>query len=98
MYYAISTVDPETGYWIYGKGDEPAQAEADAAEHLDGVENAALLRQNLTVISREEAEQRGIATPGAPVIWYDRLGHYRIEDHGLYHPLGIEQRLRSVLR
>ncbi len=98
MHYAISTDDPDAGYHIYGKGDDAAQAEANAAEHLDGLENAALIRQNMTVISDEEAEQRGIATKGAPVIWYDRLGRYRVEDHGPYRPLAIEKRVRSILR
>ena len=99
MYYALSTDDPETGYHIYGKGDDAAQAETDAARHIhDDLENADVLRRNLTVITREEAEERGVAQPGAPVIWYDRLSRYRVEAHGPYRPLPGEQMARSILR
>ena len=99
MYYALSTDDPDSPYHIYGKGDDPAQAEADAAAHIDDErENAAILRRNLIVITREEAEERGRAKHGPPVIWSRHLGRYRVEDHGPYRPLPGERMARNILR
>jgi hypothetical protein len=100
MHYALSRLYDESPYHVYGKGDDPAEAEADAARNIEEApaEEAAALRVNLVVMTREESEQRGYVVPGAPVIWYDYLRRYRVEDHGPYRPRGIERRLRHMLR
>jgi|SRR5215211_2019082 hypothetical protein len=98
MYYALSRLDDDSPYHVYGKGEDPAEAEADARRNLtEDRDNHAPLARHLIVMTREEAEEKGYVVPGAPVIWYDHLGRYRVEDMGPYKPLGIEKRLRDVL-
>ena len=99
VYYAISSVDPESGWHIYGKGDDAEAAEAQAAQNIRNDDpDAPALRRNLTMVSRADAEARGIVPPGAPVVWYAGLRRYRVEDHGRFKPLPGEQRLREILR
>ncbi len=100
MHYALSRLYGEAPYQVYGKGDDAAEAEADAARNIEEApaEEATALRANLVVMTREESEQRGYVVPGAPVIWYDHLRRYRVEDHGRYKPVKIERRLRHMLR
>lgn len=82
MDYAITAVDPAAGYQIYGKGHNAEEALADAGQNIAVDDpNAAALRANLTVVTRAEAEERGVIPAGAPVIWYADLGHYHVEDH-----------------
>jgi hypothetical protein len=97
FYYALSTVDPVAKFEVYGKGDDAEQAQADALHNIgDDNPNAATLRANLTVITRAEAEERGLIPPGAPVIWYDHLRRYRAEDHAApmsgARPTGVTSR------
>jgi hypothetical protein len=99
MYYALSRTDADAPYRVYGKGDEPIAAEQDARRNLDeDREDAPLLQRNLIVLTREESEEKGYVVPGAPVIWYDHLGRYRVEDQDPYKPRSIERRLRDKLR
>lgn len=79
MHYAVATTaDGERR--IYGKGDDPAAAEADARRALGDDEEHTALRGTLTALSREEAEQTGLVARGAVVTWYAHLGHYRVEE------------------
>jgi hypothetical protein len=99
MYYALSRPDPDSPYLVYGKGDEPGAAEQDARRNLGDVrDDAPTLGQNLIVLTREESEEKGYVVAGAPVIWYDHLGRYRVEDQDPYAPRSIERRLRDRLR
>ena len=99
MHYALSRLDADDPDLVYGKGDDAAEAEADAHRTIrEDREDAPLLRRNLLVVTREEAEQAGYIVPGAPVIWYDHLGRYRVEDQDPYRPNPIERRLRGILR
>lgn len=98
MHYALTRDTLESPYTVYGKGDDAAEAEQDAARNIrDDLADAALLRENLIVVTREEAEQQGYVTPGAPVIWYDHLGRYRVEDHGPFHASALQRRLQDRL-
>jgi hypothetical protein len=98
MYYALTRDDPESPYQVYGKGDDAAEAEAEAARLIrDRAADRDRLAENLITASREEAEQLGYVEPGAPVIWYDHLGHYRVEDHGPFHPPALQRRLQNRL-
>jgi hypothetical protein len=99
MHYALSRLDDDALYLVYGKGDDPALAEQDALHNLrDDRDDTPTLRRNLIVLSREECEEQGYVVLGAPVIWYDHLGHYRVEDQDPFKPRAIEQRLHNVLR
>jgi hypothetical protein len=100
MHYALSRLYDQSSYHVYGKGDDAAEAEADAARNIEEApaEEAAALRANIVVMTREESEQRGYVARGAPVIWYDYLRRYRVEDHGPSKPLAIEHRMRHMLR
>jgi hypothetical protein len=98
MHYALTRDDAELPYLIYGKGDDATEAEADATHNIrDDLTDAALLRANVIVVSRDEAEQQGYVTPGAPVIWHDNLGHYFVEDHGPFHSSKLQRRLQDRL-
>jgi hypothetical protein len=97
FYYALSAVDPRAGFAVYGKGDDAEQAQADALHNIgDDNPDAAALRANLMVLTRAEAEERGLIPPGAPVIWYDHLRRYHVEDHAApmsgTKPTGITSR------
>lgn len=99
MHYALSRAFDDGPYHVYGKGDDPAAAEEDAARNIaDDIDEAHALRRGLIVLTREASEQRGIVAPGAPVIWHDDLRRYRVEDHGRYRPLRIEHRIRRIMR
>jgi hypothetical protein len=99
MHYALSRLDDAAPFLVFGKGDDPALAEQDALRNLrEDRDDAAALRRNLIVLSREECEENGYIVPGAPVIWYDHLGRYQVEDQDPFKPRAIEQRLRNVLR
>lgn len=98
MHYALTRDDAELPYLVYGKGDDAAEAEQDAARNIDvALDGAAPLRANLIVVSREEAEQQGYVKPGAPVIWHDNLGRYYVEDHGPFHSSKLQRRLQDRL-
>lgn len=98
MHYALSRVTEEGTYAVYGKGDDAAEAEHDAARNIgDDRADAPPLRENLIVVTREEAEQQGYVKPGAPVIWYDNLRRYNVEDHGPFHPSALQRRLQNML-
>ena len=98
MHYAVSRVTDDESYAVYGKGDDPAEAEHDAVRNIgDDRGDAAFLRENLTVVTREEAEQRGYVKPGAPVIWYDNLRRYKVEDHGPFRSSAVQRRLQNML-
>jgi hypothetical protein len=98
MHYALTRDDAEQPYLVYGKGDDAAEAEQDAARNIrDDLADAALLRGNLIVVSREEAEQQGYVKPGAPVIWHDNLGYYIVEDHGPFHTSKLQRLLQDTL-
>ena len=98
MHYALARTDSDASYQVYGKGDNAAEAEHDASRNIAGRWDADALTSNLLVLTREEAEQRGFVKPGAPVIWHDDDRHYVVEDHGRYHPLKIEQKIRNIAR
>lgn len=99
MHYALSRVFDDAPYEVYGKGDDPAAAEEDAARGIaDDTDDADALRRNQIVLTREESEQRGFVTHGAPVIWHDDLRRYQVEDHGRYRPLKIEHMIRRMMR
>jgi hypothetical protein len=85
VYYAISSGADEDGRFVFGKGGDPAEAEAEALTNIAGRDDAAVLRQNLIV-------------PGAPVIWYDHLRRYQVEDHGPFRPLKIEYMIRDRMK
>jgi hypothetical protein len=98
MHYALTRDDAELPYRVFGKGDDAAEAEADAGRNIQTrVADAPFLRANLIVLSREEAEQQGYVKPGAPVIWHDNLGRYAVEDHGPFHPSKLQRRLQDRL-
>jgi hypothetical protein len=98
MHYALTRDDAELPYLIYGKGDDAAEAEADAERNMQAdITGAALLRANVIVVSREEAEQQGYVKSGAPVIWHDNLGRYFVEDHGPFHSSKLQRRLQDRL-
>lgn len=98
MHYALTRMNPQSPYHIYGKGDDAAAAEEDARHNIkEYAADSPALREQLIVLSREEAEERGLLKPAAPVIWHDELGRYRIEEHDRYHPLPGEQKLRDIL-
>jgi hypothetical protein len=97
FYYALSAVDPAAKFEVYGKGDDAEQAQADALRTIGaGNPDGAALRTNLTTMTRAEAEERGLIPTGAPVIWYDHLGRYRVEDHAApmsgTRPTGVTSR------
>jgi len=97
FYYALSAMDPTAKYAVYGKGDDAEQAQADALHNIgDDDPDAAALRANLNVLTRVEAEERGFIPAGAPVIWYDHLRHYHVEDHAApmsgTRPTGVTSR------
>ena len=96
FYYALSAADPATTFVVYGKGDDAEQAQADALHNIGDDPEAAALRANLTVITRAESEERGLLPSGAPVIWYDHLRRYRVEDHAApmsgTRPTGVTSR------
>ncbi|MGH2584571.1 MAG: hypothetical protein ACRDJE_06625 [Dehalococcoidia bacterium] len=97
MHYALTRTNAQSPYHIYGKGDDATEAEKDARDHIrEYAADSPPLREYLIVVSREEAEERGLLKPAAPVIWHDELGRYRIEEHDRYHPLPGEQRLRNI--
>jgi len=99
MHYALSRLDDDAPYLVYGKGDDAAAAEQDAHRNLrEDRDDAPALRHNLIVLTREECEAKGYIVPGAPVIWYDHLARYQVEDQDPFKPLAIERRLRDVLR
>lgn len=82
VFYAMSAIRSDAPSEVYGKGDTAEEAQADALAHIrDDDPNAAALREHLTVLTRTEAEERGLIKPGAPVIWYSHLGRYHVEDH-----------------
>lgn len=98
MHYALTRDAPESPYAVYGKGDDTVEAERDAVRNIrDDRGDVAILRQNLIVVSRDEAEQQGFVKPGAPVIWYDNLGRYEVEDHGPFHTSALQRRLQNLL-
>lgn len=98
MHYALTRDDAELPYLVYGKGDDAAGAEADAGRNIQtGFAHATLLRANLIVVTREEAEQQGYVNPGAPVIWHDNLGRYAVEDHGPFHSSKLQRRMQDRL-
>jgi hypothetical protein len=97
MHYALTRMNAQTSYQIYGKGDDASTAEKDARHNIrEYAADSDALGQHLIVVSREEAEERGLLKPVAPVIWHDELGRYCIEEHDRYHPLPGEQKLRNV--
>src|ERR687894_1202428 len=98
MHYALSRVTDEGPYAVYGKGGDAAEAEHDALHNIgDDRGDATVLRENLIVATREEAEQQGFVKPGAPVIWYDNFRRYNVEDHGPFHPSAVQRRLQNML-
>jgi hypothetical protein len=98
VYYAISSGADEDGRFVFGKGGDPAEAEAEALTNIAGRDDAAVLRQNLIVVTRPEAESQNLIVPGAPVIWYDHLRRYQVEDHGPFRPLKIEYMIRDRMK
>ena len=98
MHYALTRYSLESPYQVYGKGDDAAEAERDAAPNIAAALDADVLRANLILLTREESEHQGYVTPGAPVIWHDELRHYKVEAHNRYRPLGIEQKIRDIAR
>lgn len=97
MHYALTRATPESTYAVYGKGNDAGLATDDAGRNIGDRSDAAVLQENLIVVTREEAEQQGYVKPGAPVIWHDNLGRYEVEDHGPFHPSAIQRRLQNQL-
>jgi len=95
--YAVTRVDEDAPYAIYGKGEDAAQALADAAARIGSDDaDAPSLRRNLTAMTPADVVDAGIAMPGQPVIWHNDLRHFVVEDHGApasgTHPTGITSR------
>lgn len=80
--YAISRREADGDYLIFGKGDGAAAAEAEGDANVQSDDpDAAALRRNMIVVSRAEAEERGLVAKGAPVIWHAESRRYVVESH-----------------
>ena len=82
LYLALSQVDQDSRYEVFGKGDDERVAEAEARRNIrDDDPDADALRRNLTVLDRAAAEERGLVKRGAAVIWCAHQGRYVAADH-----------------